>query len=276
MKIKNTIHGLWIKGSLSPVELLTIESFIRQKYEFILWSYDLDYANLPKGVVLKNAREIIPEQEVFRYTQTNQFGHGKGSYAGFSDIFRYKLLFEHGGWWTDMDITCLKRLPEPDDFFFRANEDTTKAVGNLIFCLPQSPLMDWCYQQARVKINASNTDWALPIQILNDGIKKFQLEQNIQSISNRDSWLEVSHLIKNRKIPSSYFCVHWMNEELGRLKINKNSFPSKTNIYQLVQSHSIEVQATNSLLGRIDFYIKTSIIYYIFINIGHLRSYLRK
>lgn len=276
MEIKNNIHGLWIRGTLSPMELLTIQSFISQGYEFILWSYDIDLSNIPQTVVLKDAREIIPEEEVFFYTNKNQFGHGKGSYAGFSDIFRYKLLYEHGGWWTDMDITCLKRLPKNDNYFFRADKDPSTAVGNLIFCLPQSPIMDWCYEQAKIKINTFNTDWTVPIQILNEGIKKFHLEPYITSVSNQDSWLEVSQLIKNRKIPSAYLCVHWMNEEFARLNIAKDSFPVSTHLYQLIQSHDIQVKDMTKWSEKIVFYIRTSIPYYIFINLSHLRSYLQK
>jgi hypothetical protein len=104
----NIVHGLWINGNMTSLELLTIHSFIDHGYEFHFWTYNQSIQDLPQSVLLKDANEIIPTKEVFQYSNENQFGHGKGSYAGFSDIFRYKLLYEYGGWWTDMDITCLK------------------------------------------------------------------------------------------------------------------------------------------------------------------------
>lgn len=273
MNVKNTVHGLWIEGNLSPLELLTIHSFLAQGYHFFLWSYDIDRSNIPEEVIVKDARAIIPEEEIFFYRQKNQFGHGKGSFAGFSDIFRYKLLYEYGGWWTDMDITCLKRLPEPD-YFFRANKTSSSAIGNLIFCMPQSPVMKWCYEQAVSSVHPLNKNWALPIQILNDGIQQFELQSYIQSISNKDSWLEVSQLINNRKIPDEYYCIHWMNEEFRRLKISKSSFPSDSNLYQLTRQYCLSAKPMKSISAKAMFFIKTSRIYYVLINLRFLPAYL--
>lgn len=97
MSTSNTVHGLWIKGGLSSLELLTVYSYCAQGYQFVLWTYnDPGLYNLPEGASVADAREVLPENRVFCYKYSNQFGHGKGSYAGFSDIFRYKLLYEKG------------------------------------------------------------------------------------------------------------------------------------------------------------------------------------
>lgn len=31
--------------------------------------------------------------------------------AGFRDLFRTRLLWLHGGWWTDMDVTLIREIP---------------------------------------------------------------------------------------------------------------------------------------------------------------------
>lgn len=273
MNVKNSVHGLWIKGALSPLELITIHSFLQHGYNFILWSYGIDNSNLPDSVILKDAREIIPENDVFFYRHHNQFGHGEGSYAGFSDIFRYKLLYEYGGWWTDMDITCLKRLPE-SDYFFRNNKTSLSAIGNLIFCTPQSPIMKWCYEQALSSVNSENTNWTLPIKILNNGIQKFELQSYIQPISNKDSWLEVSQLLNSKKIPDKYYCIHWMNEEFRRLKLSKSEFPTNSNLYQLALQYHVAIYPIKGLWGKAKFAIKTSRLYYLLINLRFLQAYL--
>ncbi len=114
------INGLWIGGSLSPVELLCIRSYINHGHKFHLWTYS-DVANIPKhkNITRKNAAEILEEGAVFSYEK----GPFPGSYAGFSDIFRYKLLFEHGGWWVDMDTVCLRAFDFPEEYVFRAHKD---------------------------------------------------------------------------------------------------------------------------------------------------------
>ena len=95
------VHMLWIGDTLSAMEQLTVQSFLQCGYRVYLWTYSPDLF-APAGVVRKDANEIIPEEKIFTYNHYNKFGHGKKSYSGFSDIFRYKLLYEHGGIWSDM------------------------------------------------------------------------------------------------------------------------------------------------------------------------------
>lgn len=272
MSHNNLVHGLWIEGKLSPLELLTIESFLHQGYEFHLWSYDLK-GEVPKQIKLRDAREIISEQDVFSYAHQNQFGHGKGSYAGFSDIFRYRLLYLHGGWWTDMDMTCLRRLPE-QNYYFRAHNQTYPAVGNLIFCPPQSAVMNWCYQQAQEQVTAHNQDWNLPIRILNEGIQKFELEQYITTGTSTDSWAKTRLYLGRKSIPSHLDAIHWMHEEWRRLGISKNSFPTSSNLYQLMQRYGVNADAMENWSDIFSFYIRISWLFFVLKSWGYWREFL--
>ena len=220
----NNVNALWIGSSLSNVELLSIYSFIKNGHTFTLWAYDKIETPLPEGLIVKDASEIIPRENVFCYKYTNQFGHGKGSYAGFSDIFRYKLLYEYGGWWVDMDVTCLKQFDFDDPYVFRTHHDFPM-VGNIMKCPKGSELMKRCYDEASSKINENNSDWHLPIQILNDNIEKLGLSKYIRTFSNHDSWNVIRKmLVKNISIPENWVAIHWVNEEWRRNKVNKNIF----------------------------------------------------
>ncbi|HPK87409.1 MAG TPA: glycosyltransferase, partial [Atribacterota bacterium] len=176
------VNGLWIGESLSSLEMLTIRSFINHGHTFRLWVYDQLTTPLPPGVLVMDANIILPAERIFRYKHKNQYGHGKGSLAGFSDIFRYKLLFDHGGWWVDMDVTCLKTLEFKAQYVFRSHHEL-KMVGNIMKCPKGSELMKRCFDLASEKVTADNRDWNLPIQILNDQIKYLDLERNIIEIS---------------------------------------------------------------------------------------------
>ena len=216
------VHGFWIGTRLSQVELLCIRSFLRNGHTFMLWAYDALENKLPEGCQVKDAGKIIPRDQIFSYKNKNQFGHGKGSYAGFSDIFRYKLLYEYGGWWADMDVTCLKPLDFNAPYVFRTHHDL-KVVGNIMKCPPKSELMRYCYEKALAGVNADNRDWNKPIQILNDGIMEFGLQKYIVEMSNRDSWNDVRKLVAGKKpIPENWYVIHWVNEEWRRNGINKN------------------------------------------------------
>lgn len=225
MKLTNTdIHALWIGNQLAPTELLTIRSFLNHGHRFHLWAYDNIETPLPEECILHNAAEIIPREEVFCYEYSNQFGHGKGSYAGFSDIFRYKLLYELGGWWTDMDVTCLKPLDSEDEYVFRTHH-SLPMVGNVMKCPAGSELMKKCYNEAKEKVTATNRDWHLPIQILADNVKGFDLEKYIREFSNADSWNLIRKLLrKNFTPPDNWYVIHWVNEEWRRNGIDKTKY----------------------------------------------------
>lgn len=236
---KNIIHSLWIGNQLSNIELLTINSFINQGHIFYLWVYDQIKTTIPPTVILKDANEIIPKEKIFNYRYKNQFGHGKGSYAGFSDIFRYKLLYEYGGWWTDMDVTCLKPLNFIEPYVFRTHHDFG-VVGNLMKCPPKSELMRICYEEAILSVNSDNKDWNKPIAILNNNIEKLELQKYIHNISNPDSWNVIRKLIVSKqKIPDFWFIIHWVNEEWRRNKIDKNYYKMNSTLGELMYLNNI-------------------------------------
>src|SRR3990172_3435566 len=99
---RDVIQGLWIGGRLSVMERLSIASFLKNGHAYHLYTYD-DVDNVPDGVIWKNGDEIVPRTEVF----ADQDQELNFSYANFSDVFRYHLLLEKGGYWADLDIVCL-------------------------------------------------------------------------------------------------------------------------------------------------------------------------
>src|SRR5258705_11250485 len=104
------IQMLWIGSRLSALEQLSIRSFLANGHAVHLYAYG-EVAGVPAGTTTRDAREILPEAEVFTYST----GFGKGSPSAFSNYFRYKLLHERGGMWCDIDIVCLQ------PFAFAAN-----------------------------------------------------------------------------------------------------------------------------------------------------------
>lgn len=104
------IQSLWIGDSLGPLQRLSIASFRHFDHEYHLYCYR-PVANIPASVTCRDGNEILSESEIFSY----QTGPGQGSVAAFSNLFRYKLLMDRGGWWVDADVVCLRpfEFPEP-------------------------------------------------------------------------------------------------------------------------------------------------------------------
>lgn len=213
------VHGLWIGTRLGPMQLLTIRSFQSHGFKFHLWTYDRTVFPLPPGVVLRDANEIIPEQKVFRYPQDGNIdvAFGKGSCAGFSDIFRYKLLYDHGGWYTDMDVTCLKAPDFGTEYVFR-DHWLLLAVGNIMRCPPRSDVMRLSYELALRAVGEDNDDWHKPVRIMCRYIKQLGLSQYVRKgICNLDDSAELNtrFICGNEPFPDSWCFVHWCNAMNG-------------------------------------------------------------
>ena len=98
-----TAHMFWAKGEASELEYLCMKSFIDKNYRLLVWSYD-DALELPCGATLRDANEVINESKLFLNRQ--------GSYAGFSDFFRYKVLNLYGGLYADTDVIAVRSAEE--------------------------------------------------------------------------------------------------------------------------------------------------------------------
>jgi hypothetical protein len=99
------IQMLWIGPRFSNLERLSVASFLANGHPVHLFAYG-PIAGVPAGTTLRDAREIYPESAIYTYPE----GWGKGSPAGFANQFRYRVLFDHGGAWSDTDMVCLRPL----------------------------------------------------------------------------------------------------------------------------------------------------------------------
>jgi len=113
---ESVVQSLWIGEKLSNIELLSINSFVKRGHLYHLYVYEIP-KNVPSKVILKDASTIIPKANIFEDREI------KNSFAGFSNIFRYKLLFENGGYWVDTDIICLKKFDFKLDHLFALQRD---------------------------------------------------------------------------------------------------------------------------------------------------------
>lgn len=131
MKIQ-TITGLWIGETLPLMAVLCIKSFLDHGHSFQLFTY-AHYDNVPEGTIVRDAREILPQEAVFQ--------HENGSLAPFADWFRNEFLVREGGFWTDLDVACLSdEFPDAMPWFC-TQEPGLVAVGVIAFP-PRHPMME--------------------------------------------------------------------------------------------------------------------------------------
>jgi mannosyltransferase OCH1-like enzyme len=134
------------------MEQMCISSFLEHGHPVHLYAYE-PIEGVPEGTLLKDANEILPASSIFMYKEY-------ASYAGFSNFFRYKLLFEKGGWWVDTDMICVRPFDFPDRFVFsseRGGEGPRVNVG-AIKAPPGSRVMQYAWDFCR-NIDPKQLKW---------------------------------------------------------------------------------------------------------------------
>lgn len=127
-----TIHALWIGSNLGKLPHCCLSSFVAQGHQVYLHTYN-DINDLPKGVQLADANLIIPKNKIIKHKKT-------GSYALFSDIFRYELLKKVDGIYVDCDVYCTKPITIPDNGYLFGYEDDNK-INGAVLALPKNSLL---------------------------------------------------------------------------------------------------------------------------------------
>jgi len=152
------IQGLWVGDALSTLERLSLSSFLKHKHEYHLYTY-CDVAGVPEGVVIKDANKIVPERDIF-YLKS---GAGKGSVAPFADLFRYKMLFEMGGWWADTDCVCVRPFDFTREYVFSSESggDNNPIVpdNGVIKATSGSEVVDYCYKRS-MTLDRNSIQWS--------------------------------------------------------------------------------------------------------------------
>jgi len=148
----SVIQSLWIGESLSVMERLCIRSYLTHNYEFHLFTYG-HVENIPQGVVVRDANEIIPQSDVFLV---------RGGHSTFSDFFRWRLVLLKGGWWTDLDAICLKPFDFESEYVFIGGKGLVGAddcITSGLFKAPaHSEIMKWGWEQCQ-QMDPNTMSW---------------------------------------------------------------------------------------------------------------------
>lgn len=122
--VTQSVSTLWIGGSLSWVEELCLSSFVNAGLRVQLYTYDAQML-APRGVELCDARDILSEELVF------ENANRPGTFAGFSNIFRYRLLQIRETTWLDSDVLA-GRNPLPGGSYLFGRESRRYINGAIL------------------------------------------------------------------------------------------------------------------------------------------------
>ena len=186
------VQSLWVGNPLTDIETYCIRSFLNQGHKFHLYTYG-KVDNIPKNVVIKDGNEIMPEKELFKL---------KNTFLPFSDIFRYKMLYEKGGYWVDMDMICIKKLNFNEPYIFSSERTIQKGayamkvkyVPNIgiLKAPPKSEFYKTLYERCiEHEHKKTNKDKIKYMRILRDHIEKYKFSKYVKQpvfFCNLDWW----------------------------------------------------------------------------------------
>jgi len=211
-----TINCFWHGTYLSPLEKLTLKSFLANGYEVCLWRYNKDLdVETPWSIKICDANEIIPYEEMFFYK--GQGDCRQGSLGGFSDLFRYMLVDKVGGVYVDMDNTCLEYFDFAEDYVIKPHTQCG-TVANILKAPPGCDFLKTCIDETKERISAENDSWILPVEIFNNAVKTHKLEKYIVpedyfGSDNYDTLCKIKngHFLRDKNSLPKYI-VHWCRE----------------------------------------------------------------
>lgn len=248
------IHALWIGKKLGALSSCCLRSFIMRGHNVYLHTYG-HIEDIPVGVKIVDANNIITKEKIFVHKKT-------GSYALFSDVFRYELLKKIDGVYVDCDVYCIKPLLKSESDYILGYQDDFE-VNGAVLGLPKESLLlqsllDAAYdpffippwypikKQKRLKFkkmlgfgkHISNMPWGIiGPEAISYFVKKLELEDKVQPIDVfypihflcikqlLDPLLAIEEVTTSRTI-----CIHLFNEMLKKVDfhaLDENSLLSK-------------------------------------------------
>lgn len=226
---KNEIFTLWINNgedSLPELAVLSLKSMILTGHDVILYTY-ANLKNIPKGVKVADANNIIPESDIYKYKNDE-------NYSAFTNMFRLKRLYEYGGTWLDLDIVLIRNINEiittdiaictqPDDKYYNHPNN------NFIRFPSKNPfikdMLDYATKRGK-DARPGETGYKLILRLLqtkyinyNKYLKPFNL---INTLNNYkvSGYLEETQYILHNVDMDEVLGFHFFNEEFSKQGLN--------------------------------------------------------
>ncbi|HEU6448791.1 MAG TPA: glycosyltransferase [Verrucomicrobiae bacterium] len=251
------VSSLWIGRALSALEQLSIESFLQNGYEYHLYCYD-KIDGVPRGANVRDGVEILPRSEIFCYKD----GPGKGSVAAFSNLFRYKLLRDRGGWWMDADMICLRPLnfDAPMVFASERTRGKTQVTGSAMKIPRGHAIAQKLYDAARREQGAREVWGTIGPKLVDRIVREERLESFVAPSETFCPWSfgDWEKMIRARSVdelitPESR-TIHLWHEAWRRhgLKLNGSGrlLPVDQNLFQKIFSKSKPNAVLAELLAK--------------------------
>jgi hypothetical protein len=166
------VSALWIGKTMGPYEHLCLSSFARAGYRVQVFTYEPDLI-VPDGTEWCDARDVLPESMVFE-------NHSQpGTFAAFSNLFRYRLLQLQETTWIDTDV-MLVADSLPDGPYLFGFEDPGYVNGAILRAPMSSPFLAYLFDTSTA-IEPAEIVWGqVGPKLITEAITRFDLDALVQ------------------------------------------------------------------------------------------------
>lgn len=219
------VQSMWIGDRLSRMENACIRSWLDNGYQYNLFVYDR-VMNLPDGVTIRDANEIVEDKRIFKYNLPN--AEGGGSFSGFSNLFRYRLLMD-GGVWVDTDMLCRNRLPDLDILLVEEGD----LIASCIMKIPRD-MAEYCYNACMLKDNSSLRWGETGPKLVTEAVNVHGLNKLVQDRMKYFPimYWEIDRFLDDGTVDNDIYTVHFWNEIWRRRGIDKNVTYGRNTYYE--------------------------------------------
>lgn len=210
------INLFWDKNSLTKLENLCVLSYLENNHLVNLFTYDTKSIKIKhKNLNIIDANEIISEKEKFYYSGAGDCPNN--SIVGFSDIFRYEVLFKIGGWYSDLDVVNFKNLTSISSYDIVLRPHIKYKVVSNICKFPKGyePLLE-LKNLTIDRVKENNSDWSLPLKLFSNFVDENKLNAYILSpeLLGDDNdkfiyYLLFDNYLNTKKSIENFFGIHW-------------------------------------------------------------------
>ncbi|WP_239990268.1 galactosyltransferase Lgt5 [Ignatzschineria cameli] len=255
------INALWIGDQLGAMSRACLTSFLMRGHQVYLYTYG-QVKDLPDGVQIKDANQIIDKSKIIKHRKT-------GSYALFSDIFRYELLrqTDNNNIYVDCDVYCIKPLSVPKHGYLLGYEDDY-TINGAVLALPSDSdllrsLLNIAYDPTfippwfskskqiklkikksfRISVNIEDMPWGIiGPSAITYYVNQLKLEDYVEDIDlfypihckSVVSFLTKYQLDIKEVLTSRTQCIHLYNEMLKGIDTKKLS--DKTILFKMLKN----------------------------------------
>ncbi|MEW6769398.1 MAG: hypothetical protein AB1342_15350 [Pseudomonadota bacterium] len=185
------VQTFWHGGEIAPFQLLCLRSFVDHGHQVEVFTYEDDLKH-PEWLTWSNASDIVPRDRILVQA---------GSQIEIrSDLFKFALLNQRGGWWIDPDV-LLAGPDLPDAEIFHAGTGDFELVSTAALKFPkQHPFVE----AALKEISADNfrADDRAGERLLTRIIWRGRLEKDLLAMPplSRLSWFGIADLFDPEKV----------------------------------------------------------------------------